>query len=340
MFRSPTFYGALAVYGYTGIVLLACGLMWVAGDRWWVATLILFGPRWVVGIPLVALVPLALAVRPRWLWPLGLSAVVVLWPIMGLRLPWRTLADPLHADLRVMTYNIDQCRVDEQSFAELLEVLQPDLVAVQECPWWARWRVPDHWHVERAGELLVISAHPIVDVEVSRSQPSQWRGSYVNGLYCVVETPVGRIGFANVHLETPRHGLSAVLDRDRLVDLEQADYADARIQARRLDSEAMARWLASFPEPKIIAGDFNMPVESTIYREFWQGYENAFNRAGLGFGYSKQTAIRNRVYGTRIDHILTDAHWRAIRSHLGPDLGSDHLPLVADVRRELEDGTW
>ena len=96
----------------------------------------------------------------------------------------------------------------------------------------------------------------------------------------------------------------------------------------------MVEWLGRFPEPKILAGDFNMPVESTIYRRYWSRYRNAFTWAGTGFGYSKQTEIRGYVYGTRIDHILTDGHWRALRCYLGPDLGSDHLPLVADLTRE------
>ncbi len=321
----------LCIHAYAAAVLLACGLMWLAGDWWWLPTLLLFGPRWVVGLPLVGLVPLAIAVRPQWLWPLGLAVVVMLWPMMGLNVPWRTLADSSQPDLRVLSFNIDRWNITEQQLAELLAELKPDLVAIQECPL-GGWRVPEPWYVQQAGELLVISAYPIVDSSVSYNRPLSGRPPYPNGLYCVVDTPAGLVGFACIHLETPRFGLSAVLNRETLVDLEQADLADLHLEFRRLESEAMARWLQSFPEPKIIAGDFNMPVESTIYRDFWHGYENAFNRAGFGFGYTKQTAFDRRVYGTRIDHILTDAHWRAVRCHLGPDLGSDHLPLVADLK--------
>jgi vancomycin resistance protein VanJ len=337
-YRSPMAYCALCVYAYTALVLGMWGLMWLAGDRWWLATLLLFGPRWVLALPLVLLVPLALALRFRWLWALGLSAAVVLWPIMGLNLPWRTLADPPHADLRVMTYNVERWSVNRERFIDLLETVRPDLVAVQEYPFWIHWRVPEHWNVERAGELLVISAHPIVQVEIFYNRQLPWREPYVNGLYCVVDTPAGRVGFANIHLDTPRRGLSAVLDGETLLDLQQTEYADACLEFRRRESEDMVRWLEGFPEPKIIAGDFNMPVESTIYREFWRGCHNAFDRAGLGFGYTKQTAIHECVYGTRIDHILTDGKWLAVRCRLGPDLGSDHLPLVADVRQELEAG--
>ena len=34
-------------------------VLWFAGDRWWFATLMLFGPRWVYAAPMAVLVPLA-----------------------------------------------------------------------------------------------------------------------------------------------------------------------------------------------------------------------------------------------------------------------------------------
>jgi hypothetical protein len=210
-------------------------------------------------------------------------------------------------------------------------------VAVQECPS-RRWKIPDGWHVQRAGELIVVSAHPIVRFEVSRNRwpprENPVADGVINGLYCVVETPRGKIGFASVHLDTPRRGLSAVLDRETVIDLEQTDYAETRIDWRRLESADLARWLSEFPEPKIIVGDFNMPVDSAIYRDFWGDYRNAFTRAGFGFGYTKQTVIRRRQYGLRIDHVLTDVRWRSNRCWVGPDLGSDHLPLIAELARE------
>ena len=43
----------------------------LAGDRWWLATLMLFGPRWVYATPALVLLPLALALRRRLLWPIA-----------------------------------------------------------------------------------------------------------------------------------------------------------------------------------------------------------------------------------------------------------------------------
>ncbi len=333
-FRSPVMWVAVCVCAYTVSVLAACALMWLAGDRWWPPTLLLYGPRWVLGLPLVVLTPLALVLRRRWLWPLGLAAVVVVWPIMGLNVPWPVAGDSPQPALRVVTYNVDRWAVDKARFTNLLDTLQPDLMAVQEA---RGWHVPENWYVERVEEMHVISAYPIVDVHVSHGLKPPWRGPYVNCLYCVVEMPMGRVGFANVHLGTPQPGLSAVLDGETGLDLTRMAEADSHLEWRRQESERVARWLAGFPETKIIAGDFNMPVESTIYRRYWGDYRNAFNQVGLGFGYSKQTRIRGHTYGTRIDQILTDDHWRAVRCYLGPDLGSDYLPLVADLSWSIGD---
>ena len=38
-----------------------------------------------------------------------------------------------------------------------------------------------------------------------------------------------------------------------------------------------------------------------------------------------------RVFGVRIDHVLTGDGWRCRRCWVGPDVGSDHLPLLADL---------
>jgi endonuclease/exonuclease/phosphatase (EEP) superfamily protein YafD len=102
---------------------------------------------------------------------------------------------------------------------------------------------------------------------------------------------------------------------------------------RWYESSSLHGWIGSFPETnKIIAGDFNLTVDSPIYREIWSNYRNAFSDSAYGYGYTKFTKINRFRYSARIDHVLSTPGLRPVRARVGPDLGSDHFPLIADFR--------
>jgi vancomycin resistance protein VanJ len=90
-------------------------------------------------------------------------------------------------------------------------------------------------------------------------------------------------------------------------------------------------WIGGLSEGVVVAGDFNMPTDSAIYRECWSNLSNAFSKSGFGFGYTEWPTVGGWRFGIRIDHILTGPRWRPQRCWVGPDVGSDHLPLLADV---------
>ena len=89
--RWPSTAVAVCTWLYVAAVLVVWLLLRFAGDRWWFATVMLFGPRWLCAVPLAALVPAAALFRRRMLWVLGATAIVVVGPIMGLCLPWARL---------------------------------------------------------------------------------------------------------------------------------------------------------------------------------------------------------------------------------------------------------
>src|SRR5262249_17737710 len=57
------------------------------------------------------------------------------------------------------------------------------------------------------------------------------------------------------------------------------------------------------------------------------------SQAGLGWGY---TFYNNRTM-TRIDHILGGAGWSCRRCWVGPDVGSEHRPVIADMEWHGDD---
>jgi endonuclease/exonuclease/phosphatase (EEP) superfamily protein YafD len=97
---------------------------------------------------------------------------------------------------------------------------------------------------------------------------------------------------------------------------------------RRLESELASQMAAEVEGPIVIAGDFNMPVESAIYQQYWSNWENAFSSAGLGYGHTKFT----RFFGARIDHVLVNREWDVLAARIGPNLGGDHRPLFVDLQ--------
>ena len=56
-------------------------------------------------------------------------------------------------------------------------------------------------------------------------------------------------------------------------------------------------------------------------------YRFAFEDAGWGYGYTRPS----RYPWFRIDHILASPEWVFTRCRVGPDVGSDHLPLIAEA---------
>lgn len=316
----------LGVYGYALAVVGVWALMVITGDRWWFGTVLLYGPRWIYFFPLLVLVPLAFFWHRRRLWPLGLIALFIAWPLMGFNVSWPSWLDSEPGHLRVLTYNIERWEVNAEEFATLLDEERVDIAAVQEiAP--RRFNLPPQWHVHRAGESLLVSRYPIVQCEISRREPQ------VNGIYCVLDTPNGPLGFAAVDILTPRRALDKVLDGEKIFNLAQVETAQKMIGDRWLESSSLHGWIARFPETnKIVAGDFNLTVDSPIYRDIWSDYRNAFSFSEFGYGYTKLTKINRFRYSARIDHILSTSTLLPVRAWVGQDLGSDHFPLIADFR--------
>jgi endonuclease/exonuclease/phosphatase (EEP) superfamily protein YafD len=340
--RFGTLSGWLRVLVWLYVAMLAA--VWLlldfGGDRWWLATVMLFGPRWVYGLPLALLVPAAAIKRRGLLWPLAGGAIVAVGPIMGLCLPWARLVAPGGPTIRVLTCNVKGRCCDNAALNELIRVTEPDIVALQGC--WNEVRVawPEGWHVCHEGEMLVASRYRLAEMsQASEVLPGEngtesgptWR---LRLLGCLIAAPQGEVAFCTVHPESPHKSINRLLSRQTVLRPSESTQMAADIERRWQDSAELAQWLRQYGEPQIIAGDLNMPPDSAIYASFWSGYWNAFSSAGLGFGYTEWPRVPVLRFGIRIDHILSGSNWRPRRCWVGPDVGSDHLPLIADLAWE------
>lgn len=313
---------------YAAIVVGLCLLLHLASDRWWLATLILYGPRWPCALPLAVLLPAAVLCRRRLLGLLAAVSVVLVFPLMGLCVPWAAVVRPAcrGPTVRVLTCNVHGRDLDPAPLAAFIASARPDVVALQS--WSSRYDAvvfpSADWDVRREGQLCLASRRPIRRAEFLDDPDFGPTGSAAARF--AVETPVGEIVFVNLHLASPRDGLEEVIHSR---GLRGGDLV-ANSELRRRQSEKVARWVDPGAGPLLLAGDFNTPPESTTYRQTWSRYANAFSAAGLGFGptyFTRRTAVR-------IDHILAGPGWHCDRCWVGPAVGSPHRPVIADLCRD------
>jgi endonuclease/exonuclease/phosphatase family metal-dependent hydrolase len=297
------------------------------GDHWWPTTVFMFGPRWLLGLPLLVLVPLAATFRPRLLLLLVVAAVALLVLVLGFNLPFRRPSIPEEGAprFRLMTWNVGgQGESDPTLAVRIASQLGAQVVVLQEC---GRMHVDaaPGWHIHHDLGMCLLSQLPIRRAE-GLPRDDVWR---MGGSGAIVsyelEAPGGPFALTNVHLETPREGLEAI----RWRRWEGVDELEKKNVHRRLEARMAREWVDAWSSlPRVVAGDFNMTDESAVFREAWGDFNDAFVEAGVGFGYTKRT----RLLGVRIDHVLVDRSWRVLRAELGPKR-VDHRPFVVDLAR-------
>jgi vancomycin resistance protein VanJ len=333
----------LTLVEWTCIVyLIVLGAGWVLiarfGDSWWPATVPMFGPRWLAALPAVVIVPWALAKR-RWLaLPLLAGAlVVVAVPIMGWRWSWSS-PESRARDLRVVTFNIGnspnagEIRVRPEHLRRLYDIARADVMMLQECGL-DEDKLSAHFPdamLHSEADSCVISRLPILQVNTRSRDDMTALGA--KGLVERVQvlTRRGPVNIVNLHLTTVRWGLQSVVSRSD----NAASAMRANTTLRRVESAVAATWLTRVigadPQrlPLVVVGDFNMPVESAIYRHYWGEMGNAFSDCGRGYGYTKF----EKYFAMRIDHVLYDRSWQCMKAIADQSLGGDHRATIVDLK--------
>lgn len=323
---------SFASWAYMFSAILALALMYVAGDRWWPATLLLFGPRGALAVPLIPLIPLALWRKtPALLLPLACGGVIVFGPFMGLRFSLATPDTAPEQILRVLSFNVGGHGFDAEALSKIISDLHVDIVSLQECPPGLKLDLPPGWHKSTAGGLRVISRYPLRSNPAifDMHPPHVWpRGCL---LACIITAESGEFAFNAVHLPSPRFGLQHILDKKTGLNPMKSGLLISETENRLRVSRKIRDAINSRNLPTIIAGDFNMPVESRIYRKHWSDLHNAFSSTGTGYGWSFRNYAKGVPIDVRIDHILMGKGFKPLYSRIVDGIKSDHRPIMADV---------
>jgi endonuclease/exonuclease/phosphatase (EEP) superfamily protein YafD len=225
----------------------------------------------------------------------------------------------------VVTFNMAGLAEVAARLPRLLAVSAPDLLAIQEC---APEVVPElfaagGYRVHRSLSTCLVSRWPIASVAEQPSETIRDAGGSGYVTRYRIDGPVGSFDLTNVHLDTPRDGFEAMLRGDS----NGPSLIKRGILLREIESRRARRWADQGAGPRLVAGDFNTPEESAIFRTYWGDLTEAFDRAGVGFGFTRY----NGWIQVRIDHVLSDSGFQVVRAEVLPDYGSDHRPLMADL---------
>jgi hypothetical protein len=289
----------------------------------------LFGPRWVLLLPLGLLIPATLILdRHLLLIPL-ITGLIILGPVMGFQ---TGLGAPSPTgipgqDIRFVTFNAGGGAALFTNPLNLLSEWDTHVIAIQECGsgiWEVLREVPG-WNVDSSAGLCLATRFAIVSVEEMDREALEFAGGA--GTVVTYDLDAGDFSFylTNLHLETPREGLG-LISSGRL--REGIPKIREKSLVRGVELGQARRWVDRFQGPHVVVGDFNTPPESRYYRESWSDWQNAFSEVGRGIGGTRLVGwIR-----PRIDHVVADQNWIVVDAWVEPDAGSDHLPSAAVLR--------
>lgn len=108
-------------------------------------------------------------------------------------------------------------------------------------------------------------------------------------------------------------------------------------ESRNAYLDAVARAIATeAPGTPIIAmGDFNTPTWSPFFQSFLKK-SGLIDAAGTGWPattrFSRRALVKRFAFGSPVDHILVSPNIEVRHFGIGPDIGSDHFPVFADLR--------
>ncbi|MCA9113724.1 MAG: endonuclease/exonuclease/phosphatase family protein [Planctomycetaceae bacterium] len=320
-------------------VLLA-GLLYFVSENWWATAALTYLPRQPWLLPPLVLAVLSVAWNRRMIAVNLASALIVLLVVMEFSIPFpsggRTAAAGTKP-IRIVSCNVQSY---EPAFATVLREMtrrRPDIVLLQEAgdvhPLLAEHFAD--WHSVHVAEYWIGSRYPLELAGQCDSRTFQ----RTTAVAVDVETPDGQVRVFNIHLMTARHGLTE-LDPSALVDGGGRNRLERHILLRDEEARTTRAFIdsTSARTPVIVAGDFNMPRLSSVFRNHWSGLTDTHRAAGTGCGNTSPVS-QHRFWPDwlpwiRVDHILCSGHLAPVASGTGTSHGSDHHLVSATLVRK------
>jgi vancomycin resistance protein VanJ len=314
------------IFVLNGLALIALWF-WTEryGEHHWLATILAYIPQHLYGLPTLLLLLWAIGKKSL----LGVVANLIvlagfLLTYMGFNIPVSTPASnpsSSNTNLRFVTYNLHQDNLHQPgSTIATLKGLNPDIAVLQESRDVNRMlndlrAAFPNFSIRHEGELTTISRFPIRASKTYRL-PKNRRPL----LEVTLDVNGQPVRILNMHYPT--------LDFQGLAS-RNTNTSD-RINKNALLRLGMTKILLELEDsktPLLIAGDFNTTPRGAMYSSLRNKYQNAFEQAGWGFGFT----YNSRLPVIRIDHVWFNSRLRATRAFAVNDQASDHRPFVTDL---------
>lgn len=219
----------------------------------------------------------------------------------------------LEPNLRILLANVHTVNQDKQTFLDLVKDADPDVICVQE--------TDDAW----AEALAVLETDYPVHSIVPRSDNF--------GIAFFSRLPGGMTG---VLFQQEHHlpALSATIEvegrRIAMLDLHALPpMSYFMAQRRSLQLNSAREWLEAQSDPAILVGDLNLTMFSPEYRRFTKDLN--LRNARKGFGPLGTWPAWVPFARLPLDQCLMRGDLAVVNCAIGPDIGSDHLPIIVDL---------
>lgn len=248
-------------------------------------------------------------------WRWVLLACVLAIPNMRMIVPYywappkATVSGPA---FKLMNLNVLVSNKRYSQTIDLIRQQKPDIIALEEINQaWVTGLAPvlrEYPHqksvpLENAFGIGLYSKFPLSDVQV-RTFGEPYRGIYFPSIVAKVH-----VSKSQVFTVVATHPLPPT----------------AGFQVRNSQLADIGAQRTSFGENLVITGDLNTSPWSPYFVKLIQ--KTGLQDSQLGFGIQPSWPAYSPLIKTPIDHILVSEQFAVLNRELGPDVGSDHLPV-------------
>jgi endonuclease/exonuclease/phosphatase (EEP) superfamily protein YafD len=318
------------IAGLGAVTVTAVSQLWRIFPQ--TAALIAMAPQF--GVAAAVLAVAALIVRRRVLAALCLGAAlwngILVWP------DWAPFGKPAHAHgqpvLKVVTFNLLWDNPTLDATADYLIGSGADVIGLVEATGRSklalmRLRSVYPYAVDCVGEMhkcqtMLFSKYPLTD---AYSGPIDGRYPYI--AIARVALPGGPVTVGVTHVRLPFSSRPRPPLVATVLDPPEPALSDAPALDQSVEAANLAAFLAGQPEDLVLIGDFN----STSWSPLQQAFRAATGLDNRGRLLPSWPSWAWPGFRLPIDEVFVRGRLEVTAARLGPDVGSDHLPVEAEI---------